>query len=82
MKLNWSLHAVEYFNYKLKNLFCEPYTLNPAPNRTLIKLGFDFVEEYETMPGKINFLQKVNRYVLTKEKFKKVTKLTKQWKKI
>src|SRR5262245_21692548 len=26
---------------RLKKLFCEPYALNPAPNRTLEKVGFD-----------------------------------------
>ena len=59
-----------YFSkFRLKNLFCEPYTLNPAPNKTLIKAGFEFIEEYETIPGWINFHQKVNRYVMTKERF-------------
>ena len=59
-----------YFEkFKLQNLFCEPYALNPAPNKTLPKVGFDFVENYETTPGWINFHQLVNRWVLKKDKW-------------
>lgn len=59
-----------YFNtYKLQNVFCEPSALNPAPNKTLEKIGFDFIRSYETTPGWINSFQKVNRWCLTKEKF-------------
>jgi [ribosomal protein S5]-alanine N-acetyltransferase len=59
-----------YFDlFKLENLFCEPSASNPAPNKTLEKLGFDFVKSYDTIPGWINFYQTVNRWVLTKEKF-------------
>lgn len=59
-----------YFDtFKLKNLFCEPSASNIAPNKTLEKLGFDFVKSYETIPGWINSYQTVNRWVLTKEKF-------------
>jgi [ribosomal protein S5]-alanine N-acetyltransferase len=59
-----------YFNsFKLKELFCEPYAKNPAPNRTLEKLGFDFIKYYDTTPGWINLHQTVNRWRLTKEKF-------------
>ena len=35
-------------NLRLKDLFCEPYALNPAPNKTLAKTGFEFVKEYIT----------------------------------
>jgi RimJ/RimL family protein N-acetyltransferase len=59
-----------YFkNFKLKKLYCEPYALNPAPNKTLKKLGFDFVKNYETIPGLINFQQPVNRWRLDVEKY-------------
>lgn len=59
-----------YFNtFKLKELYCEPSANNPAPNRTLEKLGFDFIKSYDTTPGWINFHQTVNRWRLTKEKF-------------
>src|SRR5438045_2132772 len=33
-----------YFDrLQLKTLWCEPYAENPAPNRTLMKLGFEFI---------------------------------------
>lgn len=59
-----------YFDqFRLKKLFCEPYTLNPAPNKTLKKLGFEFIKEYETIPGLISFMQPVNRWCLTEDRF-------------
>ncbi len=59
-----------YFDtFKLEVLYCEPSALNPAPNRTLEKIGFEFVKSYETIPGWINSLQTVNRWCLTKERF-------------
>jgi RimJ/RimL family protein N-acetyltransferase len=60
-----------YFNiFKLKMLYCEPSALNPAPNKTLKKLGFDFVKSYETIPGWINFHQQVNRWCLSRAKYR------------
>jgi RimJ/RimL family protein N-acetyltransferase len=62
-----------YFkNLKLDTLICEPYALNPAPNKTLEKVGFDFVKRYRTTPGYLNFEQEVNRWELTKEKYEKI----------
>jgi RimJ/RimL family protein N-acetyltransferase len=59
-----------YFkNFNLQKLFCEPHSLNPAANKTLVKIGFEFIKEYETTPGWIAFHQKVNRYVMTKDRF-------------
>ncbi len=43
----------------LNTLYCEPYALNPAPNKTLSKVGFTFVKKYLTIPGSINFEQEV-----------------------
>ena len=60
-------------NLKLQTLFCEPYALKPAPNKTLEKVGFRFVKEYITTPGSINFEQLVNRWELTKEEFEKLS---------
>jgi hypothetical protein len=54
----------------LKKLFCEPYALNPAPNKTLEKIGFEFVKEYITTPGWINFEQPVKLWMMDFEKFK------------
>ncbi|GAB5400157.1 MAG: hypothetical protein Aureis2KO_17420 [Aureisphaera sp.] len=62
-----------YFNhYELEELYCEPYALNPAPNKTLAKLGFEFIKTYETIPGSINFLQEVNQWRLTRQGFEKL----------
>ncbi len=57
---------------KLKDLFCEPYALNTAPNKTLEKLGFRFIKEYLTIPGYLNFEQPVKRWQLSLEDFNKI----------
>jgi len=64
--------SLPYFfgNYQLKKLFCEPYALNPAPNKTLEKAGFEFIKEYTTIPGFINFEQPVCLWEMRFEKFK------------
>ncbi len=59
-----------YFkNFKLKRLYCEPCPLNLAPNKILKKLGFNFIKNYNTTPGGINFHQSVNRWCLDYEKY-------------
>jgi RimJ/RimL family protein N-acetyltransferase len=61
--------ATIYFErLRLERLFCQPYALNPAPNRTLPAAGFELVETYETVPGWINFRQPVTKWVLTRER--------------
>jgi len=56
-----------YFNdLKLKTLWCEPYALNPAPNKTLEKVGFTFIKRYTTVPGSLNFEQEVNQWRMDK----------------
>ncbi len=52
-------------NLQLQYLYCEPYSLNPAPNRTLEKLGFTKLKTYTTIPGYLNFEQEVNLWQLT-----------------
>lgn len=64
-----------YFEkFQLQKLICEPYTENAAPNRTLLKLGFKLIKTYETIPGKINFHQWVNRFELLKEDWAPILK--------
>ena len=64
----------QYFErFKLQNLFCEPYAMNPGPNRTLPKVGFEWVKTYDTTPGWINFHQTVNRWVLTQERWQQIS---------
>nr|WP_257790652.1 GNAT family protein [Tenacibaculum sp. SZ-18] len=59
-----------YFkNLEIETLFCQPYALNLAPNKTLKKVGFEFVKEYVTIPGSINFEQKVNLWKMTRDQF-------------
>jgi RimJ/RimL family protein N-acetyltransferase len=59
-----------YFNnYQLQTLYCEPYVLNPAPNRTLDRAGFRTVKEYVTTPGWINFEQPVRLWAMSSEQF-------------
>jgi [ribosomal protein S5]-alanine N-acetyltransferase len=52
----------ERFNFK--KIICEPFCDNPAPNKLLIKQGFEFVKRYKTIPTPISFEQEVNRYEL------------------
>lgn len=59
-------------NLQLQELWCEPYALNPAPNKTLEKLNFRFVKEYITTPGFINFEQPVKQWQLTRAEFEKL----------
>ena len=63
--------SIPYFFdlFELDKLYCEPYAYNEAPNRTVKKLGFEIVKEYETTPGWNTFYQKVNKYKMTKKSF-------------
>lgn len=63
--------SLPYFfrNLQLKTVYCEPYALNPAPNATLKKLGFDFVKEYITVPGSFSFEQPTRRWELSFKTF-------------
>ena len=66
-----------FFNIlKLKKIYSEPYALNPAPNKALEKIGFNFVKTYTTTPGSLNFEQTVNRWEMTLEDFIERTKKT------
>lgn len=67
--------TIPYFfnNLQLKKLFCEPYALNPAPNKTLAKAGFHFVTEQVTIPGSINFEQPTKLWEMTYKDYEKNT---------
>jgi len=54
-------------NLQLHTLYCEPYAHNIAPNRTLEKLGFEFVKKYRTIPGSLSFEQEVNQWKISKK---------------
>lgn len=49
----------------LKRITCEPYALNPSPNKAVEKIGFRLDKQFVTTPGGHSFEQKVNRWVLT-----------------
>jgi RimJ/RimL family protein N-acetyltransferase len=53
-------------NLRLKKICCEPYALNPAPNKTLDKAGFTFIKKHSTIPGYLNFEQEVNLWEISK----------------
>ena len=57
---------------KLETICCEPYALNPAPNKTLAKLGFTFEKEYITTPGYLNFEQPVKCWSLSIKAWEKM----------
>lgn len=59
-------------NLKLQVVYCEPYALNPAPNKTLEKAGFSFIRKHITTPGWINFEQEVNQWALTLADFQQM----------
>lgn len=54
---------------KLKRLLCEPYALNPAPNRTLPSVGFQLEKRYRTIPGPACFEQEVNQWMMTRAQY-------------
>lgn len=74
MGLEFLKLSIPYYfkNFNLQTLICEPFANNPAPNKTLPKLGFTFVKKYETIPGPINYKQEVCRYELSIDRFKEI----------
>jgi ribosomal-protein-alanine N-acetyltransferase len=63
---------VYFQTFNLNRLFCQPYSHNTAPNKTLAKAGFEFIETLNMVPSWINFHQSVNKWILTKERFEKL----------
>lgn len=63
--------SISYFfkELQLKQIFCEPYSKNQAPNRTLKAIGFKLLKTYTTTPGSINFEQEVNQWRLNSDDF-------------
>jgi RimJ/RimL family protein N-acetyltransferase len=50
--------------FELNAIYSEPNAFNPAPNRTMARVGFELERTYETTPGWINVRQTVNRWCL------------------
>lgn len=63
LSLPWFFDKLE-----IETLYCEPYALNPGPNKTLEKAGFEFVRSYTCIPGSINFEQEVNLWRMDRER--------------
>lgn len=57
---------------QLEQLFCEPYALNPAPNKTLERVGFELEKQHVTIPGPINFEQEVKLWKLSKARYQEI----------
>jgi RimJ/RimL family protein N-acetyltransferase len=59
--------ARRYFEvFDLRTLYCQPNAFNVAPNRTLARAGFEYLETVETIPGWLNFHHPVTRWALTR----------------
>lgn len=66
--------TLPYFfeKYRLKRLHCEPYALNPAPNKTLEKVGFILIKTHKTIPGSFSFEQDANLWEMSRERFQQL----------
>jgi RimJ/RimL family protein N-acetyltransferase len=54
---------------ELKKIICEAAAKNPAPNRTMARLGFTFMKTYVTVPAGWNFELEVSRWEMSREQF-------------
>ncbi len=54
---------------ELQTLFCEPAAKNPAPNKTLEKVGFKFIKKHTTVPAGWTFQLEVNRWEMILEDY-------------
>ncbi len=58
----------QYFRvFQLQQLYCAPNWKNEAPNKTLARAGFTFLEKYEGVPGRINYKQYLNKWIIRKD---------------
>jgi RimJ/RimL family protein N-acetyltransferase len=58
-----------FADLKLRELFSQPYAKNPAPHRTLARVGFELDAELVTTPGPISFEQPIKRWRMTRARF-------------
>ena len=59
------LSVRHYFDvFELQRLYCEPNSLNVAPNRTLQRAGFSYEFSHEATPTSINYPQVTTRWVI------------------
>ena len=68
-----SLSIAYYFEqFALQRIICTPKATNTPPNKTLSKVGFEFLGPLETVPHPICFKQIVNQYILERNDFIKI----------
>jgi len=61
--------------FELQDLYCQTYSKNLAPNKTLERVGFEFVSiEPKTIPGWINFEQDVNLWHMSRDRYNRLYK--------
>lgn len=58
-----------FADLQLHELFSQPYANNPAPNRTLARVGFELDTELVTTPGPISFEQPIKRWRMSRARF-------------
>jgi ribosomal-protein-alanine N-acetyltransferase len=65
------LKSLEFYfrSFQFKRILCEPNILNEAPNKTLARVGFTFLQSYQPTPGIINFPHTQNQWEMTRERF-------------
>lgn len=56
-----------YETFTLKEIFCEPRSSNPMPNRMLQKIGFPLVKTYWAKSSELSLYCELNRYLISKE---------------
>jgi len=62
------LAALKFFEtFELKHIYCEPSSLNPAPNTMLSSIGFPLVRTYVGQSSAIADVCQLNRYAVEPE---------------
>lgn len=61
--------ALYFQNFQLKRVICEPNALNEAPNKTLSRVGFEYIKDYQPEPGFFNFPHIQSRWEMSRERF-------------
>ncbi len=61
--------SLPYFfhHLQLRTIRCEPFALNPSPNKALAKAGFTFIKAHTCIPGSLNYEQLVNLWEINRE---------------
>jgi RimJ/RimL family protein N-acetyltransferase len=62
-------HSLPYYfeNFALQRLFCQPYSYNEGPNKTLSKVGFRLLNQHRPVPFGIHYEQDMNLWTIEKK---------------